>query len=208
MSVATDELFTFMSDFYLNQLLGYQDMNELKEGLNRLEAAIADQHAWDRGSNNAAWAGDHADPASGPAWDLGSHAGHIGIDSGVGQTVYWGDGKKIRTVLKYVQGTATQTNEAIPVTTTLTSSDYGASTTTIRAVIHWGQGTHTGLGANLFGIAVFNGTAGQAAGFQVWDRSGTIITTMSITAPMVTINGFTFTANYASATTINYIAIL
>ena len=107
-ATGSDYLFTEINDFILNQLLGYQDVNEQKDGINRLEAAFASQHLWDRDSDDATWAGNHSvDPSAGPTRDMGNHGGDIGIADGDDQTVYYGDGRNLHATTSLAYGSYT-----------------------------------------------------------------------------------------------------
>ena len=105
-ATGSNYLYTEMSEFFLNDLLGYQDVNENNDGLNRLEAAFAAQHMWDRTSDDGAWAGAHApDPTLGDSRNLGNHGGNIGVDDGADQTEYFGSGTYLHGIQHVVYGT-------------------------------------------------------------------------------------------------------
>ena len=87
MSLGSDNDFPALADFYLNQILGFQDVNDMKSRSGRLRDAFQRQHGWDDNTVgdipwNIAW----------PDWNLGDHVGDIGVP---GETTYYGDGSHL-----------------------------------------------------------------------------------------------------------------
>jgi len=96
MSLGSNYDFANLSDFTLNQILGYQDVNDIKSKADRLRDAFQRQHAWDDNT-----VGDAAWTISYPNWNLGDHVGNIGV---AGQTTFYGDGTNLSGVGSSVSG--------------------------------------------------------------------------------------------------------
>lgn len=139
MSQGSDSLYTRQSRFTLNQLFGYQDADEMRENMNRLRDAFADQHAWGSASDeqldNVEWALAY------PNWDLGAHVGDIGV---AGYTNFIGDGSQIVNLAKGALGNACQ---VLPTTLYFTPNfNYpaqfpspGPNTMPFSAIASWGH---------------------------------------------------------------------
>lgn len=84
MSFGSDNDFPPLADFYLNQILGFQDVNDIKNRTARLRDAFQRQHGWDDNT-----VGDTLWNIAWPNWDLGDHVGTIGV---AGHTTFVGDG--------------------------------------------------------------------------------------------------------------------
>ena len=94
MAIGSDNDFPALADFVLNQILGYQDVNDMKSRSARLRDAFNRAHAWnDNAVGNVAWDASAESHAS--TVDLGQHSGNIGVAAGTGKTVYFGDGSNL-----------------------------------------------------------------------------------------------------------------
>lgn len=90
MSTGSDFNFALVANFAINQILGFQDVNADQDRAARLRDAFEEEHAWDDDT-----VGDTAWNTANPNFNIGQHTGNIGVATGTGQTIYYGDGSNI-----------------------------------------------------------------------------------------------------------------